>query len=246
MTTQPTVPVETIALLKQLGYWSSNPSPAVKSLGDLALRDLDVKAPAETWDINWEAVGDIELTPAVNWNDLPEPMDLAIWNRANTNIWWPEKIPLRRDIPSWHTLLPPEKDKTKKVFAGLTLLDSIQARVGAKRLVLDARTEHECAVIDQFGYMEEVHARSYSSIFSTLCSSAEIKEVYRWTRENFFLKKKARIITAVYNSGDPLKIKIASVLLESFLFYSGFFLPMYWTTQKKLMNTGDLIKLIIR
>src|SRR5699024_1880103 len=38
----------------------------------------------------------------------------------------------------------------------------------------------------------------------------------------------------------------ASVLLESFLFYSGFYLPLYWATKAKLPNTADIIRLIIR
>ena len=38
----------------------------------------------------------------------------------------------------------------------------------------------------------------------------------------------------------------ASTLLESFLFYSGFYLPMYWSSRAKLTNTADLIRLIIR
>ena len=37
--------------------------------------------------------------------------------------------------------------------------------------------------------------------------------------------------------------KIASTLLESFLFYSGFYLPLYMSSKAKLTNTADLIKL---
>ena len=36
------------------------------------------------------------------------------------------------------------------------------------------------------------------------------------------------------------------MFLESFLFYSGFYLPMYWSSRGKLTNTADLIRLIIR
>src|SRR5699024_10509226 len=45
---------------------------------------------------------------------------------------------------------------------------------------------------------------------------------------------------------DPQKRKITSVMLESFLFYSGFYAPMYWSSRAKLTNTADLIRLIIR
>src|SRR5690606_6872034 len=49
-----------------------------------------------------------------------------------------------------------------------------------------------------------------------------------------------------YEGDDPLKRKVASTLLESFLFYSGFYAPMYWSSHAKLTNTADLIRLIIR
>ena len=64
--------------------------------------------------------------------------------------------------------------------------------------------------------------------------------------ENEHLQNKAKIILDFYEGDDPQKRKIASVLLESFLFYSGFYLPMYWCSHAKLTNTADIIRLIIR
>jgi len=49
-----------------------------------------------------------------------------------------------------------------------------------------------------------------------------------------------------YRGDDPEKRKVASTMLESFLFYSGFYAPMYWSSHAKLTNTADLIRLIIR
>ncbi len=42
--------------------------------------------------------------------------------------------------------------------------------------------------------MESVHAKSYSSIFSTLCSTKDIDEAFRWSVENENLQKKAAIV----------------------------------------------------
>lgn len=92
-----------------------------------------------------------------------------------------------------------------------------------------------------------VHARSYSSIFSTLCSMKEVDEAFRWSEENPHLQAKAETILRHYReSDDPLMRKVASVFLESFLFYSGFYLPLYWSTRGRLTNTADLIRLIVR
>ena len=183
---------------------------------------------------------------AINWNRIQDEKDLEVWNRLVKNFWLPEKVPLSNDIQSWNTLTPDEQTLTMRVFTGLTLLDTIQGTVGAVSLIPDAITPHEEAVYTNIAFMESVHAKSYSSIFSTLCSTKEIDEAFRWSTENEFLQKKAHIVMDYYRGDDPLKRKVASTLLESFLFYSGFYLPMHWSSRAKLTNTADLIRLIIR
>lgn len=184
---------------------------------------------------------------AVNWNRLHDDKDLEIWNRLTSNFWLPEKVPLSNDVQSWATLRPAEQQLTIRVFTGLTLLDTIQNTVGAPALMDDAVTPHEEAVLSNIAFMEAVHARSYSSIFSTLCSTAEVDEAFRWSEDNTHLNAKSHLILDKYAAGaNPLHRKVASVFLESFLFYSGFYLPMYWSSRAKLTNTADLIRLIIR
>ena len=190
---------------------------------------------------------DIKIPRAINWNRLQDDKDLEVWNRLTVNFWLPEKVPLSNDVPSWATLSDAERQLTIRVFTGLTLLDTIQNSVGAPAMMPDAQTPHEESVLTNIAFMEAVHARSYSSIFSTLCSTKEVDEAFRWSEENPHLQAKARAVLETYApSGDPLKRKIASVFLESFLFYSGFYLPMYWSSRAKLTNTADLIRLIIR
>ncbi|WP_240609986.1 class 1b ribonucleoside-diphosphate reductase subunit beta [Billgrantia endophytica] len=183
---------------------------------------------------------------AINWNRLQDDKDLEVWNRLTSNFWLPEKVPLSNDIPSWNTLTAQEQQLTIRVFTGLTLLDTIQSSVGAPVLMEDARTPHEEAVYANIAFMEAVHARSYSSIFSTLCATRDVDDAFRWSEENPPLQAKAELILDRYRGDDPLMRKVASVFLESFLFYSGFYLPMYWSSHAKLTNTADLIRLIIR
>ena len=183
---------------------------------------------------------------AIKWNHIADEKDLEVWHRLTGNFWLPEKVPLAGDTQSWATLSDDEKRMTARVLAGLTLLDTVQSSVGAISLIPDALTQQEEAVYCNIAFMEACHAKSYSSIFSTLMSSAEIEEVFRWSRENQHLQAKARIILDYYRGDDPLKRKVASTMLESFLFYSGFYAPMYWSSRAKLTNTADIIRLIIR
>jgi ribonucleoside-diphosphate reductase beta chain len=186
------------------------------------------------------------ITRPVNWNKIEDQVDLDVWNRLTANFWLPEKIAISNDIQSWGTLSREEQLLTMRVFTGLTMLDTIQGTIGAMSLMPDSRTPHEEAVITNIAFMESVHAKSYSSVFSTLCSTADIDDAFRWSEDNPYLQKKAEIVLSYYRGDDPLKRKVASTLLESFLFYSGFYLPMYWSSRAKLTNTADLIRLIIR
>jgi len=183
---------------------------------------------------------------AINWNRIQDDKDLEVWNRLTSNFWLPEKVPLSNDLPGWQTLDKQQQQLTIRVFTGLTLLDTIQNVIGAPGLMEDAITPHEEAVLSNISFMEAVHARSYSSIFSTLCNTQDVDAAYQWSEENAPLQNKARIILEHYQADDPLKKKIASVFLESCLLFSGVWGPQYRSSRGKLTNTADLIRLIIR
>lgn len=183
---------------------------------------------------------------AINWNEVPDEKDAEVWDRLTGNFWLPEKVPVSNDLKTWATLNEMEKQATMRVFTGLTLLDTIQGTVGAVSMLPDASTPHEEAVLTNIAFMESVHAKSYSNIFMTLASTPMINDAFRWSEENEHLQRKAKIILSYYEGSDPLKRKVASTILESFLFYSGFYLPMYWSSHAKLTNTADIIRLIIR
>lgn len=91
-----------------------------------------------------------------------------------------------------------------------------------------------------------MHAKSYSSIFSTLNTPVEIDEIFEWTNNNQFIQFKAKAISEIYENGSALQKKAASVMLESFLFYSGFYAPLYYLGINKMPNVAEVIRLIIR
>jgi ribonucleoside-diphosphate reductase beta chain len=184
---------------------------------------------------------------AINWNKIEDEKDSQVFDRMKTNVWFPEKVAIANDMQSWSHMSDQEKLLTMRVFTGLTMLDTVQAQIGAPSMMADALTPHEKSNLALIQLMEEVHAKSYSRIFSTLCSSGEIDDAFRWSEENKHLQAKARLVIDAYEEDrEPLKKKIASTFLESFLFYSGFYLPMYFSSRGVLTNTADMIRLIIR
>lgn len=183
---------------------------------------------------------------AINWNEIEDVIDKSTWEKLTEQFWLDTRIPLSNDLDDWRKLSEPEKQLVGHVFGGLTLLDTLQSESGIDQLRKDARTPHEEAVLNNIQFMESVHAKSYSSIFSTLNTKKEIEEIFEWTNTNPYLQAKAEKINEIYKHGTPLQKKIASVFLETFLFYSGFYTPLYYLGNNKLANVAEIIKLIIR
>ena len=182
---------------------------------------------------------------AINWNDLEDPVDKQVWERLTSNFWLDTKVPVSNDLPSWRKMTKNEQEVVKKVFASLTLFDTLQQQEGAPSMGLEVTTPHAKAVFSNIEFMEAVHAKSYSTIFSTLCSGREIEELFRWAEEDELLQKQAKRILEDYHHGGPYAL-VAGVLLESFLFYSGFYAPLRLASEGRLTNSADIIRLIMR
>lgn len=188
----------------------------------------------------------MENYKAINWNNLEDQIDKATWEKLTEQFWLDTRIPLSNDLADWREFSAADKDVVAKVFGGLTLLDTLQSQDGIAALKNDIRTQQEEAVFNNIEFMESVHAKSYSSIFSTLNTPKEIAEIFAWTDSNEILQYKAQKINDIYQNGTSLQKKVASVFLETFLFYSGFYTPLYWLGHNKLANVAEIIKLILR
>jgi ribonucleoside-diphosphate reductase beta chain len=126
------------------------------------------------------------------------------------------------------------------------------------------------AVINWMAAMENaVHAKSYSNIFMTFLSTTEIDELFEWGKKNKNLQNIMTLIVGHYEVLDQMnylkkyspakatfseeefmiaqwRAMVASVFLETWLFYSGFYYPLYFYGQGKLMQAGEIINLILR
>ncbi|WP_183604579.1 class 1b ribonucleoside-diphosphate reductase subunit beta [Paenibacillus phyllosphaerae] len=187
---------------------------------------------------------------AVNWNRPDDDFTITFWNQNIMQFWTDDEIPLSDDKMAWLTLNEAERELYMKVLGGLTLLDTVQGGVGMPKILEHVEGLQRKAVLGFMGMMEQIHAKSYSSIFTTLATTEEIDGVFRWVEGNECLQLKAETISQYYKDIETPKslylAMAASVLLESYLFYSGFFYPLYLAGQGKMTSSGEIIDLILR
>lgn len=191
-----------------------------------------------------------KIHKAVNWNKEDDSFTQAFWEQNVKQFWLPEEISVSKDLKAWNDLNDKERDLYKKVLGGLTLLDTKQGNNGIPSMMSLTDNLQRKAVLSFMGTMEEIHAKSYSSIFTTLLSNREIDELFDWIEEEKTLQKKAELILQQYeNTTDEKSLYLSmatSVFLESFLFYSGFFYPLFLAGQGKMVASGEIISLILR
>ena len=191
-----------------------------------------------------------KIHKAVNWNKEDDNFTQAFWEQNVKQFWLPEEISVSKDLKNWNELSERERTLYKRVLAGLTLLDTKQGNNGIPSMMSLTENFQRKAVLSFMGTMEEIHAKSYSSIFTTLLSNREIDELFDWIETEETLQRKAELILEQYeNTKDEKSLylsMVTSVFLESFLFYSGFFYPLFLAGQGKLVASGEIISLILR
>jgi ribonucleoside-diphosphate reductase beta chain len=189
---------------------------------------------------------------AKNWNERSCEISYMAWDQLNSQIWIDTELKVSADKGVWKSLTPEQQEVYKKALGGLTLLDTEQADTGMPLIGLAVTDHQQKATIANMAYMENIHTKSYSTIFTTLLEKFQIDEVFRWVDQNKYLQWKANRIVMYYENidrRDPVSIylaMVASVFLESFLFYSGFFYPLYLAGQSMMTNSAEMIKLILR
>lgn len=197
--------------------------------------------------MNYDTKRDAKNYAAINWNSIEDSIDKYTWEKLTSQFWLDTRVPVSNDLDDWRNKLTDlERHTYSKVFAGLTLLDTLQSQDGNVAMLDDARTMQERACFNNIIFMESVHAKSYSTVFSTLLSKSEIDDLFEWVDNNEYMQKKAEIVNHYYQDGSPLQKKVASVFLESFLFYSGFYTPLWYLGNNKMINAAEIIKLILR
>lgn len=136
---------------------------------------------------------------AVNWN-TQEDMTNMFWRQNISQMWVETEFKVSKDIASWKTLSEAEQDTFKKALAGLTGLDTHQADDGMPLVMLHTTDLRKKAVYSFMAMMEQIHAKSYSHIFTTLLPSSETNYLLdEWVLEEPHLKYKSDKIVANYH-----------------------------------------------
>ena len=194
-----------------------------------------------------------KIYEAVNWNTPENDYVEMFWEQNLRQFWIDTEYIPSRDVDSWNGLTDEMRLAYMHVLGGLTLLDTLQSHTGMPKIIDHIKSLQNRSVLSYMTMMESIHAKSYSTIFTSVATTREINETFRWVQENPHLQYKANKIDNYYqkmnnpeaSQRDVAMALAASVFLETYLFYSGFFLPLWLAGQGEMVASCDIIKKII-
>lgn len=187
---------------------------------------------------------------ATNWSEPEDSFSASFYEKYTSQLWFPEEIPLTNDAIIWQTLTKEERWTYIHASAGLNALDTLQGEVGMPTLrhLVDGHIRK--ATLQFQGMMEDIHARSYSLMNKTFLNTSEEREVFEWIRQQPQLQFKMAFIHDIFRDPDVSNLglwkkMVISCMLETALFYSGFFYPIYLAGQGRMVSAGEIFNLII-
>jgi len=188
---------------------------------------------------------------ATNWSEPEDDFSTMFYDQYTSQVWFPEEIPLTNDAVAWEHLLPEERKVYSLASAGLNVLDTLQGEVGMPVLRQHTPGHIRKATLQFQGTMEDIHAKSYSWMNKAFLSMSDERATFQWIETQPNLQKKLKLIEEVYLDADVSdmglwKKYVVSCMLETALFYSGFFYPLYLAGLGKMVNAGEIFNLIIR
>lgn len=194
---------------------------------------------------------------AVDWSSLSkDDLYLQLWKQNKLQLWYPEKFSPAMDKNDWlNKMTEQEKEVYKKILVRLTGLDTEQGGEGMSLIGVHTENLHAKAIMSFMNMMEQIHAQSYSNIFTSLIDSKQERDaIFKWYEDNVVIQEIANIVVSAYRKlltpeptlVDKYMAKVHSVFLESFLFYSGFFYPLYLAGNQKMQSSAEIIFAILK
>ena len=137
-------------------------------------------------------------------------------------------FPCQNDLDDWKSYQNVEKDLVGKVFGGLTLLDTMQSETGVQA----PSRGHPYTT---WGKLFSITSNLWNLFTLNLTHQSSLPWILRLRLKKF---SNGPIPILTYKESwdcqrnlpkrKPTWKKVASVFLETFLFYSGFFTPLYY------------------
>ena len=191
-------------------------------------------------------------TMLIQLNNVKYTWATKLYQQMISNFWVPEKNDLTQDVTDYKLLLPEEERAYDGILSYLTFLDSLQTR-NLPILQVPVTAPEIAMCLNAQTFQEAIHNQSYQYIIETIIPDSKRNFIYELWKTDDTLRERCQYIGNFYQQyidnptdNNYFKSVVANYLLEGLYFYNGFIFFYTLCSQRKMLGTADIIKLINR
>ena len=190
---------------------------------------------------------DYSYYKAINWNEVEDELDNAMWERATSLFWLDTRLPLENDKDNWDQLSTLEKARLERVLAILAKLATYQAIEGGEIIRNSEHSQPEVAFINNLQFTEMVNTKAYNRILQVFNGESEkLNALFDWVDEEKVTNGLLEFVDDIYAGSNTLKKHFMAIYVEgAFNFTLLAYLLQLWT-EKDFTSLGRVLRMIIQ
>ena len=166
--------------------------------------------------------------------------DQSIWQMYKKQVecfWRAEEVDLSKDLLSWETLTPDERNFIKVIIAFFAGSDGIVLENLAVRFMSDVELPEARAFYGFQIAMENIHSEMYSLLIDTYIKDEEEKDRLFTAMQHYpCIKKKAEwTLQWIHNKEASFAMRLLAFACVEGIFFSGAFCAVFWLKKRGLM-----------
>jgi ribonucleotide reductase beta subunit family protein with ferritin-like domain len=160
-----------------------------------------------------------------------------LYKKQQACFWTAEEIQLNKDRTDWDKLTANEQHFIKNVLAFFAGSDGIVFENLDTRFIQEVQVPEIKTIFAFQGYMEQVHAETYSLLIDTYIKDPQEKTRLFHAIETIpsVAKKANWALRWINDTESRFAVRLVAFLLVEGIFFSGSFCAIYWLKQRQLM-----------
>lgn len=183
---------------------------------------------------------------AINWNEIEDELDNAVWERATALFWLDTRIPIVDDKPRWEQLSEPEKNQLNKILISLVNLSTYQSLESDKVVRYNKHSQQENAIFNNIQFTEMVNTKAYNTILSTFNQNQEvINKLFDWVDNYSIMTHRLTVIDDIYRSQNAIQKRFIFLCVEGIMKYGHLAYLIDLCVNKGFTSIGMVLEMII-
>lgn len=183
---------------------------------------------------------------AINWNDIEDELDNAVWEKLTSLFWLDTRIHIEEDKEQWESLSNVEQEQLNRLLVLLTNLATYQSMEAGEIIRQSERSQQEIAIINNLQFTEMVNTKAYNRILQVFNDNKNLQEWFDWVDNDEQVLNYLQEIDTIYQSTAATRKRFMSLCVEGLMNIAYLSYPIQLSIEKSFINMGQMLDMVIQ